>query len=68
MTDEELAAERYLLECEQAELRAAHKVLQANRHDAVGHAAHSKRLHAHIDRLRAYAEAVRTHQAKQRRE
>jgi hypothetical protein len=58
MTDAELAAERGALLREHAELKAQHRLLEGHPGDVPGHIEHARRLHDHVDRLRALTDAL----------
>jgi hypothetical protein len=58
MTDTELDAEREALGLEHAELQAEHARLEHDPQDVPGHVEHSRKLRAHVERLRAFREAV----------
>jgi hypothetical protein len=59
MTDEELEAEREAILDEERSLLETTERLRATPHDRKGHAAHHKRLQAHLARVHAYRDALR---------
>jgi hypothetical protein len=58
MTDAELKAEQTALLTEHAALKAEHAGLEGDPSDVPGHVEHARKLHDHIDRLRAFTNVL----------